>query len=409
MDQSPTVSSPNGSSSAGAVACVWDQFGPYHMDRMEALGALLGHERPVLGLEMAGASDVYAWEATGPGTGFEKICFFPDHRFEQTSVWGRARALIRTVRARDIRHLFVVPYNRPDIVLAAAAMRLMGRRVYAMFPSKFDDKPRFVLKELTKLPLFWPYHGVLAGSARTIAYCRFLGVRRRPVLPGYDTVSTARLRAHAAHPDPIGFADRPFVVVARFVPKKNLPMLLEAYAQYRGLAGNAARGLRLCGSGPMEADLKAQAERLGLSGHVAFPGFLDAPGVAREIDRSVGLLLPSLEEQFGLVINESLALARPVIVSDNVGARDYLVRSGINGFVVEPHNAEGWARAMARMGADEAGWTALCDGSKALAPAGDAALFADACRLLIMGQAPAPDSLLGGLIAAHDRPQDLGL
>ena len=59
--------------------------------------------------------------------------------------------------------------------------------------------------------------------------------------------------------------------------------------------------------------------------------------------KSLALILPSTEEQFGFVVLEALALGIPVIVSENVGARDLHVRTGVNGFIFEPDNEKGLA------------------------------------------------------------------
>ncbi|MBL4254400.1 glycosyltransferase family 4 protein, partial [Vibrio fluvialis] len=52
------------------------------------------------------------------------------------------------------------------------------------------------------------------------------------------------------------------------------------------------------------------------------------------------LILPSLDEPWGLVINEALLFGLPVIVSHNVGCHHDLVIDGFNGYVVEPSKLE---------------------------------------------------------------------
>jgi len=63
----------------------------------------------------------------------------------------------------------------------------------------------------------------------------------------------------------------------------------------------------------------------------------DTPGYSPDVpaacaDASV-LVLPSIEDGFGLVVLEAMASGRPVVVSENTGARD-IVREGVDGFVV---------------------------------------------------------------------------
>ncbi|MFX5785125.1 glycosyltransferase, partial [Acinetobacter baumannii] len=85
---------------------------------------------------------------------------------------------------------------------------------------------------------------------------------------------------------------------ARLVPKKNLTMALEAYALYHRNA-EQPRELHLCGSGPLEQQLVAQAAALGISESVCFRGWLQERDTCLTLATTLALLLPSVEEQFG--------------------------------------------------------------------------------------------------------------
>jgi glycosyltransferase involved in cell wall biosynthesis len=246
--------------------------------------------------------------------------------------------------------------------------------------SKFDDTPRRVWREALKSLWLLPYKGAISSAGRPAAYLRFLGLRR--VETAYNTISLARIRAAAgARPAPDGaaFADRHFTIVARLVEKKNLATALDAYAQYRASA-ETPRDLVVCGAGPLEDALRRQADALGLP--VRFTGFLQSPEVAKLLATTLALLLPSTEEQFGNVVIEAQAMGLPVILSDAAGARDALVRSAVNGFVVEPDNAPGLAWFMARLAGDEPLWRRMCRAATETAELGDSARFADAVARL---------------------------
>jgi len=87
------------------------------------------------------------------------------------------------------------------------------------------------------------------------------------------------------------------------------------------------------------------------------------------------LILPSTEEQFGQVVPEALAMGLPIIISANCGARDELVRTGVNGFVVESDNAEGMASFMLLLATDEALWRRMCIATARFMPHGDVTEF----------------------------------
>jgi len=116
---------------------------------------------------------------------------------------------------------------------------------------------------------------------------------------------------------------------------------------------------------------------------LVFRGFVQAPEVARTLASTLALILPSTEEQWGLVVNEALAMGVPVLCAMNAGARDLLVRTEINGFLFEADNAAGLASLMCRLSTDRAEWQRLAEGSQRLAPLGDARHFGVAAARLI--------------------------
>jgi glycosyltransferase involved in cell wall biosynthesis len=363
----------------------WSQFGPYHMDRCEALARAFAGRYRILGLEMVSRGEIYAWQPTGTGEAFEKVTLFPGEAFSQVSAWRQLTALLRAALRSRARHVFLCDYFLPQTFIAALALRLCGRRVIIMQDSKFDDKPRTLLREAGKVLLYAPYNAALVAANRSKQYLQFLGFRAERVVIGYDTVSLARvLRLSGSVPAPHGtpFAARHFTVIARFVPQKNLALALDAYALYCARQPQPRRELWLCGAGPLEAALKQRVAREGLSG-VRFCGWLGEEGIARALAGTLALILPSIEEPFGLVVNEAIALGLPVLLSEACGARDLLVRSGVNGHLFEPDNAEGLAHFMALLASDEAEWRRLCENTAAFRPLADTEHFVAAVEELL--------------------------
>lgn len=363
-----------------AVIFVWENFGPYHVDRLEAAGRALGDTHRVIGIEIAGSSSIYAWNRTDAVADFERVTLFPDRAFASIPAWRQLSAMLRACLRTRAHHIFLCHVTRIDTFLLALGLRLLGRRVYVMTESKFDDKPRSLWFEFAKKSVYLPYNGALVGGQRHGEYMRFLGFRAKSIVQGYDTVSGDRVRRLAGAPpapDGVAYGERHFTIIARLVPKKNLAMALEAYATYRRQMGPQARDLRLCGSGELETELRRKASDLGLSGEI-FQGFIQAPDIARVLASTLALILPSTEEQWGLVVNEAVAMGVPILCSTNIGARDLLVRTGVNGFIFEPDNPAGLAYFMGRLSADENEWRRLAAGSTRLAALADTANFGTA-------------------------------
>jgi len=377
----PTQSQPTGLTSdfsQRTIVFLWANFGPVHTDRMAAVAKIFPG---LTALEYSSSSDTYAWSRTSAET-FRRITLFEGEH--PRPLPGAAR-LIGAVRRLGRGDYFLCHYDWPEVFLAAWYLRLTGSRVITMIDSKFDDKPRQVWFEVLKSLMLSPYQGALAGSRRTVEYLRFLGKRKQPIEVDYDTISTERIRQLAKvapAPGGVPHADRDFICVARLVPKKNHMTLLRAYERYRSLA-RRPRDLHLCGNGPEQDRLQSEARRLGLAEHVHFHGFVQTERVSEQLGRSLGLILPSSEEQFGQVVLEAQAMGLPVIVSDNVGARDKHVLSGVNGFVLEAYNVEGFARAMMTLSDDEAVWRRMAQAALDSATDGDVTNFVTSVSRLV--------------------------
>ncbi|MEA3641089.1 MAG: glycosyltransferase [Lamprobacter sp.] len=351
------------------------------MDRVDAVHRHLSDRFEIIGIELTPKSSTYAWESR-PSKTFEKRTVFADR--ELPSLLMRVRKMLAHMPPPRQTCFFLCHYQDPAIFLLAAILRVRGGRVSTMNNSKFDDKPRSVWKEVGKSLFLLPYHGVLSTGTRSNDYWRFLGLKAENIAAEYNTVSIERIRRQArVPPAPNGpaFEDRHFTAIARLVPKKNLSMLLSAYALYRQDSTNP-RPLHLCGSGPDEAALRQQAADLGIAEQIVFRGWLQDAAISQTLGQTLALLLPSVEEQFGNVVIEAQAMGLPVILSVNCGARDLLVRSGVNGFVIEPDNPQGMAYFMGLLSDNEDLWQRMCRATNASASLGDVQRFVDGVEAL---------------------------
>jgi glycosyltransferase involved in cell wall biosynthesis len=282
------------------------------------------------------------------------------------------------------QHIFFCHYIKPAVLFSALAMRGLGRCVYTMNDSKFDDMPRRFWREMLKRQLLKPYHGCLAAGNRSRDYVRFLGVRPERIVRGYDTMSVTRMQLRPVDDSSVSvsFDERHFTIIARLVEKKNHKMALEAYHAYLSQSEKPRR-LVICGSGLLESDLKAQVKALSLESLVTFTGFIQTAEVSRILSSTLALILPSTEEQFGQVILEAIAMGLPVLVSEACGARDELVRTGVNGFVFEPDSPEGLAWFMSILARDQDLWMKMAGATKRFIPLCDVQGFADGVEQLI--------------------------
>jgi glycosyltransferase involved in cell wall biosynthesis len=105
----------------------------------------------------------------------------------------------------------------------------------------------------------------------------------------------------------------------------------------------------LIGTGPLEAPLLEQAERLGLAGRVHFPGFRrDLPELLEDVDIAVQ---PSLMEGLPHSVIEFLAKGIPVVASRLDGIAE-AVEEGRSGLLVPAEDAGALARSIGELAGD---------------------------------------------------------
>ncbi len=357
-----------------SVALMWENFGPSHHDRLRALaeGAM-----DVTGIELFARSRHYEWEGSA------------DHAWNKVTLadgqgtigaLALARRLVAAVRASGARTVFFCHYDLPGVFLASVWLRLTGCRIFTMADSKFDDRARSWWRGPAKRLFLMPYNGAITASLRSREYLAYFGIPQDRIELGYDTLDVARLRDIGVDDAAAEFGARPFLIVARLIPEKNLANAVSAFAAYRKTGGG--RMLEVVGDGPLRGELEAQASALGVADAVKWRGNCSSADVMSAMRRSLALLLPSLQETYGLVIIEAFAAGLPVIVSRRAGAVDILVDDTVNGFSIDPTDTGDLLSAMMRLDGDEALHARMAGAASASAMRGDTQHFLSAVRTL---------------------------
>ena len=124
--------------------------------------------------------------------------------------------------------------------------------------------------------------------------------------------------------------ERIVLYIGRLEVYKGLQELLSAFA--RAMDGESDLRLAIAGDGSLRPRIEAIAANADC--HITYLGRLSGDDVLRAYLAADLLVLPSLFEPWGLVVNEAMACGLPVIVSDRVGCADDLVRHGQTGLVV---------------------------------------------------------------------------
>jgi glycosyltransferase involved in cell wall biosynthesis len=218
----------------------------------------------------------------------------------------------------------------------AAYRALAGSAIpYAVFTHGMLDpyfKQRFPLKHIKK-SIYWHLflQRILRDACAVLFTCDEEKILARQSFPRYkvreivvpygifgpecDTAAAAE-EFLARWPELRG--KRLAITMGRIHPKKGTDILIEAFAAT--LASDPQWRLVIAGpdSEGMEKELEALAERLGVAGKITWTGMLRGPLKWGALAAAEVFVLPSHQENFGIVIAEAMSCGLPVILSDKV-------------------------------------------------------------------------------------------
>jgi glycogen synthase len=142
--------------------------------------------------------------------------------------------------------------------------------------------------------------------------------------------------------------------VGRLEYNKGFDLMAEALAQAAGGGGPlAATGWRwvLVGTGPFRRRIEGAVARLGLAAHVLLVGRVAEADLHAWYEAATLFVHPTRYEGSSLVTLEAMAHRRAIIATVAGGLPDK-VRPGINGWLVEPDDVAGLARAISDAASD---------------------------------------------------------
>ena len=143
--------------------------------------------------------------------------------------------------------------------------------------------------------------------------------------------------------------------ISNFRPVKRVKDIVGIYAR---VTREIPSILVMVGDGPDRVVAEQEARDLGVSDSVFFLGKLES--VAPLLASADLFLLPTNKESFGLSALEALACGVPV-VGARVGGLPEVVRHGETGFLCEPADVEGMARASVALLSDDQRWRAASE------------------------------------------------
>lgn len=237
----------------------------------------------------------------------------------------------------------------------AAAHVARGRVPYVVFPHGMLDpwfRRRYPLKHLKKY-LYWPMQYPVLRDAKAVLFTSILESQLAPqsfwpnkwtslVVPYGTNEPPANLEAQhkALHQKLPQLAGRRFFLfLSRIHEKKGCDLLVEAFASI----ASEHPEVDLVMAGPdqvgLASKLQALAQRLGVADRIHWPGLLTGDAKWGALRACETMILPSHQENFGVIVAEALACERPVLISNQVNVWPQIEedRTGL----VEPDTLDG--------------------------------------------------------------------
>lgn len=239
--------------------------------------------------------------------------------------------------ALDPSNRFVISgWNSPFLVTFISWLALLRREFLFWSDTPNPFKKRGTLKKLVHR----------AVSSLTFQTSRKMLATGEPGIDAFSAMGCPRTKlvsfpyfAALTDYDPSwkeGDGDDPVVVVS--VGRidnaaKGFDLGLKALGMVKASGEPASFELLICGSGPDLDRLRQDAERLGLSKHVKFLGWLESDDVTDVLKRAHIMLHPAIWEPYGLVILEAMINGVVVVGSETTCAARDRITSGTNGFL----------------------------------------------------------------------------
>ena len=253
-----------------------------------------------------------------------------------TAFYEYAPAAIPWLRKHLCNYDAVIVNGLWNYSARAASVVLRTRRVpYFVFPHGMMDpwfRKRYPLKHCMKQLLWFFSEGPLLANAnavlfttdeeRRLAQGEFLGQKYRELVVGYGTTRPSHIETldgNNFRKRLPALGDRRFLLfLGRIHPKKGCDLLLSAFAS----VSNEYREVDLVIAGPdqvgIQRELMQLAQARGIADRIHWPGVLLGDAKWEAYRAADAFILPSHQENFGIVVAEALACDAPVLITNKV-------------------------------------------------------------------------------------------
>lgn len=349
------------------IVVLFDNLGPYHIARLRGLSEVCELEV----IEFGSESATYTWDAANE-LPFRSMQVNQSGSSEELSL-SQMQQRISQALDDTVADVVAIPGWSSSGALSATRWCIEKRiPSVLMSESTYRDHRRSTFIEYPKQLLVTNHQAALVGGIRHREYVESLGLRTQQIFTGYNAVDNPYFeqssQQHLKSSDEQRHNAPYFLCSNRFIPRKNLSRVIEAYSDYATQATGPLWDLCLLGDGPERASCERLADKLGMTvvkespwttphstgpnvdtPRVFFPGFRQVDELPKFYAFAGCFVHAALTEPWGLVVNEAMACGLPVIISSGCGCSPDLVKDGKNGLLFDPESTQGLRDAMCKI------------------------------------------------------------
>ena len=308
---------------------------PYRIDFFDALGEL--YDLTVVFEARRAAGIRFNWN--DDGTHAFRAVFLSDGEIDETHV---DRRILPYIERGRFDHIVATSYGYYTETAALLKMRLLGIPYDLELDGGVVREGENALKRLLKRFLIRGAERLFSSGAATDALFFHYGARPERVIRYpftslhasdlLDRAPTEQEKRALREALGVPFA-RVVLTIGQFIPRKGFDVLLSCCDGF-----DDDTGVYIIGGEPTgEYTRIVEEKRLR---NVRFLSFMDAARLSRWFDCADVFVLPTREDMWGLVINEAMAHALPVVTTDRCNAGVALVADGANGYLIPPDDAD---------------------------------------------------------------------
>lgn len=322
---------------------------PYKVPLFERLGASFAQFRVLISTEMEPNRE---WEAR-----WGRIDVVRQKSWMFRQPWKHPKGFEDSVYVH-------VPYDtlpqlwrsRPDLVISGElGLRTVFARIYRMLNprsrlviwatlSESSEQGRGRLRNLLRRWLLRGADGFIVNGQSGERYLRSVAPIRVPVFHVPYACDTRLFEPVAERREaPAALASR-LVYVGRLIPLKGLGLFLQVVRRWAELHPQRSLEFTLIGDGPLRREIEQEVYPPNLK--VVCKGAVPYERVAEAYAEADFSVFPTLADEWGLVVNESLACGLPMLGSLYSQAVEELILDGNNGWHLVPDDLEASYRAL---------------------------------------------------------------